>query len=91
MKRFDLTINKHELELIVDPERGHWYMLFPKYGQYASGPIGLGHFERNHNFLRIGTRDYELVFDCDDDATRWDSWSIFDVKKQAYLPETGRI
>lgn len=91
MRHFDVTVNKHKLELIVDLEREHWYLLFPKFGQYASGEIGMGHFERNHNFVRIGTRDYELVFDCDDECTKWESWSIFDIKKQAYLTETGRL
>lgn len=91
MKHFEITVNKHQLELIVDPEREHWYVLFPKYGQYASGQIGHGSFERNHNFLVIGRRDYELVFDCDDEQTRWDSWSIFDVKKQVYLDQSGKI
>jgi hypothetical protein len=91
MKHFEITIGRHQLELIVDLEREHWYALFPKYGQYASGPIGSGSLERNHNFLRIGTRDYELVFDCDDNRKHWESWSIFDVKKQEYLPESGRL
>jgi hypothetical protein len=91
IKHFDIEVNKHKLELIVDLERDHWYVLFPKYGQYASGDIGHGSFERNHNFLVIGSRDYEIVFDCDDDHTRWDSVSIFDIKKQEYLPECVRL
>lgn len=91
MKHFHIELNKNALELIIDPDREHWYLLFPKHGQYASGQIGNGSFERNHNFVRVGSRDYELVFDCNDDATRWDSWSIFDVKKQAYLNQNGRI
>ena len=91
MKHFEITVNKHQLELIIDPGREHWYLLFPKHGQYASGQIGHGSFERNHNFLRIGTRDYELVFDCDDERTRWESWSVFDVKKQIYLDASGKI
>ena len=91
IKHFNIEVNKHKLELIVDLERNHWYILFPKYGQYASGDIGHGSFERNHNYIVIGSRDYELVFDCDDDQTRWDSVSIFDIKKQEYLPECVRL
>ena len=86
IKHFNVEVYKHKLELIVDLERSHWYVLFPKHGQYASGDIGHGSFERNHNFIVIGSRDYELVFDCDDDGKRWESVSIFDIKKQAYLP-----
>lgn len=91
IKHFDIEINKHKLELIVDLDRSHWYVLFPKYGQYASGDIGHGSFERNHNYIVIGSRDYELVFDCDDEGKQWDSVSIFDIKKQYYLPEVVRL
>jgi hypothetical protein len=91
MQHFETIIYKHTIELIFDLKRGHWYALFPKHGQYASGPIGHGNFERNHNFLVIGTREYELVIDCNDDHTRWESWSVFDVKKQDYLPVSGRF
>lgn len=91
MKRFDVELRTHKLELIVDLERNHWYILFPKHGQYASGEIGHGSFERNHNFLVIGSREYELVIDCDEKRTRWEDWSFFDVKKQEYLPDTGRL
>jgi hypothetical protein len=91
LKHFDTTIYKHKIELIFDLDREHWYALFPKYGQYASGAIGHGHFERNHNFLVIGTREYELVIDCDDDNKHWESWSIFDIKKQDYLQVSGRF
>ena len=91
IRHFDIEVNKHKLELIVDLERSHWYVLFPKYGQYASGDIGHGSFERNHNYLVIGSRDYELVFDCDDDHTCWESVSIFDIKKQTYLPTSWKL
>lgn len=91
IKHFDIEVNKHKLELIVDLERDHWYVLFPKHGEYASGDIGHGSFERNHNYLRIGSRDYELVIDCDDELTHWESVSIFDVKKQAYLETTWKL
>lgn len=91
IKHFDVTVYKHKLEMIFDLDRQHWYVLFPKYGQYASGEIGHGSLERNHNFLMIGRREYELVIDCDDDHTKWESWSIFDVKKQDYLPVSGRF
>lgn len=91
IRHFDIEVNKHKLELIVDLEREHWYVLFPKYGQYASGDIGHGSFERNHNYLVIGSRDYELVFDCDESRRHWEDWSFFDIKKQEYLPDTGRL
>lgn len=91
IKYFDFEVYKHELELIVDLEREFWYLLFPKHGQYVSGVIGSGSFERTHNYLVIGSRDYELVFDCDDDRKRWDTVSIFDIKKQEYLPECVRL
>jgi hypothetical protein len=91
MKRFEVELRTHKLELIVDLDRNHWYVLLPKYGQYASGEIGHGSYERNHNFLVIGQREYELVFDCDEKRTRWEDWSFFDVKKQEYLPDTGRL
>ena len=91
IKHFDVEVRTHKLELIVDLDRNHWYVLLPKYGQYASGEIGNGSYERNHNFLVIGQREYELVFDCDEKRTRWEDWSFFDVKKQEYLPDTGRL
>lgn len=91
IKHFNVEVNKHKLELIVDLDRSHWYVLFPKYGQYASGDIGHGSFERNHNYIVIGSRDYELVFDCDEKRRHWEDWSFFDVKKQEYLPDTGRL
>jgi hypothetical protein len=88
---FELTIDGNNLELIIDTKRDHWFLLFPEHGQYASGSIGSGSYERNHNFLRIGSKDYELVIDCDDNQTHWDSWSIFDVEKQEYLSISGKI
>jgi hypothetical protein len=91
IKHFDVELRTHKLELIVDLKRNHWYVLFPKHGQYASGEIGHGSYERNHNFLMIGTRAYSLVFDCDDKRRRWEGWSFFDEKKQEYLPDTGRL
>lgn len=91
IKHFDVELRTHRLELIVDLKRNHWYVLFPKHGQYASGEIGHGSYERNHNFLVIGQREYELVFDCNEKRTRWEDWSFFDVKKQEYLPDTGRL
>jgi len=91
IKHFDVELRTHKLELIVDLDRNHWYVLLPKYGQYASGEIGHGSYERNHNFLVIGQREYELVFDCNEKRTRWEDWSFFDVKKQEYLPDTGRL
>jgi len=91
IKHFDITIYKHKIELIFDLTRNIWYALHPKYGKYVSGEIGRGRFERNHNFLTIGTREYELVIDCDDDQKHWESWSIFDIKKQDYLPINGKL
>ena len=91
IKHFNVEVYKHKLELIVDLERSHWYVLFPKYGQYASGDIGHGSFERNNNYIVIGSRDYELVFDCDENRRHWEDWSFFDIKKQEYLPYTGRL
>jgi hypothetical protein len=91
IKHFDVELRTHKLELIVDLERNHWYVLFPKYGQYASGDIGHGSFERNHNFLMIGSRPYSLVIDCDDERKHWEGWSFFDENKQDYMPDTGRL
>lgn len=91
IKHFNVEVYKHKLELIVDLERNHWYVLFPKYGQYASGDIGHGSFERNHNPLVIGKRRYSIVFDCDDNRKHWEGWSFFDEEKQDYLPDTGRL
>jgi hypothetical protein len=91
IKRFDVELRTHNLELIVDLGRNHWYVLFPKYGQYASGDIGHGSFERNYNFLVVGSREYSLVIDCDDKRRRWEGWSFFDEKKQDYMPDTGRL
>jgi hypothetical protein len=84
MKHFDVIINKHQIEVIIDAPRNHWYVLFPKYAQYASGEIN-SHFERIHHPLRIGTRMYSLVIDCNDESTEWESFSFFDEKKQAYI------
>ena len=91
IKHFNVEINKHQLELIVDLERERWYMLFPKYMQFESGNIGNGKYERNHNYCIIGTRSYDIVFDCNDEQTAWESWSIFDIKKQEYLPSHGNF
>jgi hypothetical protein len=84
MQHFDVVINKHQIEVIIDARRNHWYVLFPKYGQYASGEIN-SHFERIHHALAIGTRAYSLVIDPNDDLTAWESFSFFDEKKQAYI------
>ena len=84
MKKYDIVINKHALELIIDKDKNHWYVLFPKYGQYASGEIN-DTFERIHHRLHIGTREYSIVFDCNDEGTEWDSFSFFDEKKQTYI------
>ena len=91
IKYFDTTIYKHKIELIFDLDRNIWYALHTKHGQFIKGKIGHGRLERNHNFLVIGTREYELVIDCDDDNKHWESWSVFDIKKQDYLPVSGRL
>lgn len=91
IKHFDTTIYKHKIELIFDLDRHIWYALHPKYGQYVSGNFWRGRFERNHNLLIIGRREYELVIDCDDSNRYWESWSVFDIKKQDYLPTSGRL
>lgn len=91
IKHFNVEVYKHKLELIVDLERSHWYVLFPKYGQYASGDIGHGSYEQNHNFIVIGSRDYELVFFPADNRRSWSTMQIFDVKKQDYLPDSVRL
>jgi len=84
IKQFNVTINKHDIEVIIDTHRNHWYVLFPKYGQYASGEIN-DHFERIHHPLTIGTRQYSLVIDCNDKNDAWESFSFFDEKKQSYI------
>ena len=84
MKKYDIVVNKHILEIIIDVSRNHWYVLFPKYSQYASGSIN-DSFERIHQPIHIGTRNYSIVFDCNDEGTAWESFSFFDEKKQIYI------
>jgi hypothetical protein len=84
MKHFDVIVNKHKLEVIIDTERGMWYTLFPKYRQYTNGQLP-DKLERFHEPVTIGTRDYSIVFDCDDANTRWNSFSYWDEKKQTYI------
>jgi hypothetical protein len=81
----DIEVNKHKLKIIFDTEKEHWYILFPKYGQYVSGSFNDSRMERVHHPITIGTRQYELVLDPDDSLTNWESFSIFDCKKQCYI------
>jgi hypothetical protein len=85
MKQYDIVLNKHELILILDKEKEHWFLLFPKYGQYASGSFNDNGLERIHHPIRVGTRQYALVIDCNDDNTAWESFSFWDEKKQLYI------
>ena len=85
MEQYDIVLNKHNLILILDKEKEHWFLLFPKYGQYASGSFNDNGLERIHHPIRVGTRQYALVLDCNDDRTAWDSFSFWDEKKQLYI------
>jgi hypothetical protein len=85
MKQYDIILNKHELKLILDKENEHWFLLFPKYGQYASGEFNDNGRERIHHPITVGTRQYDLVLDCNDDGTEWESFSFWDEKKQLYI------
>ena len=85
MKQYDIVLNKHNLILILDKEKEHWFLLFPKYGQYASGSFNDNGLERIHHPITVGTRQYDLVLDCNDDGTAWDSFSFWDEKKQLYI------
>ena len=92
MKQYDIELNKHKLKLILDLDRENWYMLFPKYGQFASGSFNDNGLERIHHPITVGTRDYELVLDPNDERTAWESFSVFDCKKQMYIDTAqGRI
>ena len=92
MNKYNIELNKHKLELILDLDAEHWYVLFPKYGQYASGSFNENGFERIHHPLTIGTRNYELVLDPNDELTGWDNFSVFDCKKESYIESAqGRI
>lgn len=84
MKHFDAIVNKHNIEVIIDADRNHWYVLFPKYGQYANGEIN-DNYERIYHPLTIGTRQYSIVLDCNDIGTKWESFSFFDEKKETYI------
>ena len=85
MKHYNIELNKHKLELILDIDREHWYILFPKHSQYASGSFNDNGFERIHHPITVGTRQYEFVLDTNDDQTKWESFSVFDCKKQYYI------
>jgi len=85
MKKYNIELNNHKLELILDVEQEQWYCLFPKYGQYASGSFNENGMERIHHPITIGTRNYELVLDPNDELTKWESFSVFDCKKQLYI------
>ena len=85
MEQHDIVLNKHELILILDKEKEHWFLLFPKYGQYASGSFNDNGLERIHHPITVGTRQYCLVLDCNDDGTTWESFSFWDEKKQSYI------
>ena len=85
MKQYNIELNKHKLELLLDIEKEHWYVLFPKYGQYASGSFNDNGLERIHHPITVGSRNYELVLDPNDQLTKWESFSVFDCKKQCYI------
>jgi hypothetical protein len=85
MEQHNIILNKHNLILILDKEKEHWFLLFPKYGQYASGSFNDNGLERIHHPIRVGTRQYALVLDCNDDGTEWESFSFWDEKKQLYI------
>jgi hypothetical protein len=85
MNQYDIVLNKHELTLILDKGNEHWFLLFPKYGQYASGSFNDNGIERIHHPITVGTRQYSLVLDCNDDGTEWESFSFWDEKKQSYI------
>jgi len=84
-KTYDIELNKHKLELLLDTEKENWYVLFPKYGQYAKGSFNENGLERIHHPITVGTRNYELVLDPNDALTEWESFSVFDCKKQCYI------
>lgn len=92
IKLYDIELNKHRLELMLDIEEQKWYMLFPKYGQYASGSFNDNGMERVHHPITVGSRNYELVLDPNDDLTAWESFSVYDCKKECYIDTAqGRI
>ena len=85
IKKYLIELNKNKLELLLDIKNEHWYLLFPKYGQYASGSFNENGLERTHHPITVGTRNYELVLDPNDELTNWESYSVFDCKKQSYI------
>jgi hypothetical protein len=85
IKQYNIELNKHKLELLLDIDKEHWYVLFPKYGQYASGSFNDNGLERIHHPITVGSRNYELVLDPNDQLTEWESFSVFDCKKQCYI------
>jgi hypothetical protein len=85
MKHYNIILNNHNLEVILDTKREHWYILFPSKGQYISGSFNDNGLERIHHPFTVVTRQYELVLDPNDDQTQWESFSVFDCKKQMYI------
>jgi hypothetical protein len=85
IKQYNIELNKHKLELLLDIDKEHWYVFFPKYGQYTSGSFNDNGLERIHHPITVGSRNYELVLDPNDQLTEWESFSVFDCKKQCYI------
>ena len=85
MKQYDIILNKHKLKLILDTDLEHWYILFPSKGQYISGSFNENGLERIHHPFTVVTRQYEFVLEPNDDLTKWESFSVFDCKKQLYI------
>ena len=75
-KAFTITWGENWIELDYHHNQEAWY---------ASGSFNDNGLERIHHPITVGTRQYDLVLDCNDDGTAWDSFSFWDEKKQLYI------
>lgn len=80
--------NRFDVVFVVDD--AEWYMLSENHSQYIKGKMP-DRMERTHLPFCIRSNDYSLVVDPSEDATRWESWSIFDEKSQNYLDIGGTL
>jgi len=82
--------NRFPIVLVLDKENEEYFLLSENHKQYIKGKFN-DHLERVHHFFRVASNEYELVLDTDDAQNNWESWSIFDIKKQEYLSIGGVI
>jgi len=80
--------NRFDITLVLNKEAEEWWILSENHKEFIKGKFyqgGSALYQRTHHQFCVRSNEYELVIDCNDEVDDWESWSIFDVKKQAYI------